>query len=192
MTTNSTQNKGISSILFLSCTGCSSCTFSACCSKSWSWVVELTSLENQMPSRETGTSSGAHGNLHRYNKAKWRVLHLGQGNSQNQYRLGKEGFVWEQLCWEELLGTSEWKAEHELGLCARDSESHVLGCVIKSLTGSWREPILPTLLGFCETPPGVLQPALESSAQQQHGPIGVGPEEGQKNDGWNIFLMKTG
>jgi len=33
-----------------------------------------------------------------------------------------------------------------------------------------------------ESPPGVLCPAVESSAQERHGPVVVGPEEGHKND----------
>ncbi|CAM9299629.1 unnamed protein product, partial [Bubo scandiacus] len=38
------------------------------------------------------------------------------------------------------------------------------------------------LLCSGETPPGVLCPAPESSAQERHGPVGVGPQEGHEND----------
>jgi len=36
------------------------------------------------------------------------------------------------------------------------------------------------LLCSGETPPGVLRPALEPSAEERHGPVGVGPEEATK------------
>jgi len=37
-----------------------------------------------------------------------------------------------------------------------------------------------TLLCSGETPPGVLYPALEPSAQGRHGPVGAEPEEATK------------
>jgi len=38
------------------------------------------------------------------------------------------------------------------------------------------------LLHSGESPPGVLRRALEPSAQERHGPVGVGPEQSHKND----------
>ena len=37
------------------------------------------------------------------------------------------------------------------------------------------------LLHSGETPPAVLRPALEPSAQEGHGAVGVGPKEGHEN-----------
>jgi len=46
------------------------------------------------------------------------------------------------------------------------------------MTSRLREVILPPCSG--ETPPGVLCPALEPSAQERHGPVGVVPDKGHK------------
>jgi len=43
-----------------------------------------------------------------------------------------------------------------------------------------REGILPLWSARGESPPGVLQPALDLSAQERHGPVGAGPEEAAK------------
>ena len=47
-----------------------------------------------------------------------------------------------------------------------------------SVASRLREGILSLCSG--ETPPRVLHPALEPSAQDRHGPVGVGPEEATK------------
>jgi len=48
------------------------------------------------------------------------------------------------------------------------------------MASRWREGILPLCSG--ETSPGFLHPAVDPSAQEGHGPVGVSPEEGDKND----------
>ncbi|PKU36332.1 rna-directed dna polymerase from mobile element jockey-like [Limosa lapponica baueri] len=98
-------------------------------------------------------------NLMRFNKVKYRVLHLGWGNPWYQYRLGGKG-----------IGSSP--VEKDLGLmvhekldvswqCAPAAQkaNHILGCVERSISSRAREVILPLCSG--ETPPGVLCPALE-------------------------------
>jgi len=48
----------------------------------------------------------------------------------------------------------------------------------QQVKGGYSDPLVCSV----ETPPGVLHPAPEPSAHERHGAVGVGPEEGHKND----------
>ena len=65
-------------------------------------------------------------------------------------------------------------------MLAAQKASRILGCIKRSVASRSREGIVP--LCSLETSPGVLCPALEPSAQEGHGPVGVGPDEGHKDD----------
>jgi len=54
----------------------------------------------------------------------------------------------------------------------------ILRCIKRSIARKSREVILTLCSG--ETPPGVLHPPLELSAQERHGPVGAGPEKWTK------------
>jgi len=99
-------------------------------------------------------------NLARFNKAKCKVLHLGQGNARYQYRLGDEGI--ENSPAEKDLGY--WWMKSYLKQCGQQVE------------GGDSAPLVHS----GETSPGVLRPALELPAQDRHGPVGMGPEKATK------------
>lgn len=84
----------------------------------------------------------AHGNLIRFSKSKWKVLHLGRGNTRHEYSLGEEhtessaaekdvGFLVDQkLNMSQRCVLVAWKADCIPG-CLRDVASR------------WTEVILP-------------------------------------------------
>ncbi|PKU46284.1 pol- hypothetical protein [Limosa lapponica baueri] len=121
----------------------------------------------------------AHMNLMRFNNSKCRILDPGWGNLQYQYRLGDEGT--ESSPAEKDLGVlvdEKLDMSKQCALAVQKANS-ILGCIKRSVASRSREVTAP-LLCSGETPPGVLCPASESSAQEGHGPVGGGLEEGTK------------
>jgi len=119
-------------------------------------------------------------NLMKFNQAKCMVRHLGWGNPKHKYRLGRQ---WIEGSSEEkdldVLLDEKLNVTQQCMLAAQKG-NHILGCIKKSVASRLMEGILPLCSG--EIPSGVLRPALEPSAQERHGPVRVGPEEGHKNN----------
>ena len=110
-------------------------------------------------------------NLMKFNKAKCKILHMGQGNPKHKYRLSGD---WIESSSEEKDAASP-EAQHTPAVCSHSPESQLYPGLHQKKRGQ-------QVLCSGKTSPGVLHPALEPSAQEWHGAVGVGPEEGHKND----------
>ncbi|KAJ7404406.1 hypothetical protein WISP_145588 [Willisornis vidua] len=95
----------------------------------------------------------AHVNLMKFNGAKCNILHLGQGNPMNKYKLGREWI--KTIPGEKDLGISVNKKPNMIQQCALPAQkaNPVLGCITRTVTSRSREGTLP----LCST----LRPHLQ-------------------------------
>jgi len=107
-------------------------------------------------------------------------MHLGQGNPHYQYRLGDGGI--ESSPPEKDLGVLMDEKLDITRQCvvAAQKANCILGCIQTSVASRSREVILPLYSSLVRL--HLESCVQEPSAQERHGAVGAGPEEGHKND----------
>jgi len=96
--------------------------------------------------------------LMRFNKAKWRLLHLGRGNPHYQYRLGDEGIESSPAEKDLRVVVDEKLDMSQQGALTAQKANRIPGCIKSSVPSRSREVIL----SLCST---LVRPHLESSIQ---------------------------
>ena len=148
-----------------------------------SWVVWLARLMDTVPSRGTWTSLRSRLVWTSWSSPRpsarsctWvgAIPSTNRGWVQNGLREAQRRRTWG--CW--LMRCSAW-----LSLCACSPEGQLYPGLHQKKHGQQvKGGDSAPLLHSGETPPGVLHTALDPSAQERDGPVGVGLEEGHKDD----------
>jgi len=131
-------------------------------------------------------------NLTRFNKTKYKVLHLGWGNPQHQYKLGDERLEQSPAKKDmRVLVDDKLDMSQQCVLTALKARC-ILGCIKRSVASRVREVILL----LCSAPVRLdLHTAdVESSVQESHGSSWSLSSGGPQNwsRGWNTSPVRRG